>query len=155
VDLAVGGEVLEPGVYVPTVERLEGSAHDLHVLLRHRLLRQPGSFEGFLGIAISLPANDPASVHREQVAGLLHIYRAADRPDRTVSAQYEDPPIVKGKEPLALDPKVVERSHVIGERPEHFGEPPPAPSSPGALGPDPLELDLWVDCLRGREVSPG
>ena len=40
--------VAEPqhAVDVASGEGIEGVAHDLHVLLRHRLLRQPGGFEG-------------------------------------------------------------------------------------------------------------
>ena len=40
-------EMLEEGVQARAVERLIGPAHNLHVLLRHRLLRQADRFEGF------------------------------------------------------------------------------------------------------------
>ena len=40
------------------VERLEGPPHDLHVLLRHRLLREPEGFEGLLVIAEQLDSDD-------------------------------------------------------------------------------------------------
>ena len=41
------GSPLSSRVAVDGVER-RASSHDLHVLLRHRLLRQPGGFEGFV-----------------------------------------------------------------------------------------------------------
>ena len=37
---------LQEGVEVPASHRVEALADDLHVLLRHRLLRQPGGSEG-------------------------------------------------------------------------------------------------------------
>ena len=44
-DLRVGQS--EDAFDVMAVPCVEHPAHDLHVLLRHRLLRQPGGFEGF------------------------------------------------------------------------------------------------------------
>jgi hypothetical protein len=41
-----GAAVLQHPVEITPVERVVSSAHDLHVLLRHRLVRKPGSFEG-------------------------------------------------------------------------------------------------------------
>src|ERR671911_912779 len=40
--------VLKTGSVALTVERIDSSANDLDVRLRHRLLPQPGGFEGFL-----------------------------------------------------------------------------------------------------------
>ena len=42
------------------VERLEGPADDFHVLLRHRLLRQPGGFEGLLSSRNACSLNPPS-----------------------------------------------------------------------------------------------
>src|SRR5512132_3981937 len=42
------------------VEGVETLAHDLHVLLRHRLLRQPGGFEGLGAIREDRPGGDLA-----------------------------------------------------------------------------------------------
>ena len=39
------------GVHVAPVEVFEAAPDQLHVLLRHRLLRQPGGFEGSFRIA--------------------------------------------------------------------------------------------------------
>src|SRR6185295_10512350 len=50
VELEIWRKVFERNVKVATVERLIASTHDLHVLLRHRLLRKPGGFEGLLVI---------------------------------------------------------------------------------------------------------
>ena len=41
-----GCEVAIHRIPVAAIERLVDLTHDLHVLLRHRLLRQPGGFEG-------------------------------------------------------------------------------------------------------------
>src|SRR5215204_5590566 len=56
---AVGVVQLTKGIHVARVPRLEGGPHDLDVLLRHRLLPQPGGFEGFGLTAAVAPPNDP------------------------------------------------------------------------------------------------
>src|SRR5215216_584094 len=47
-------------------ERLEPPPHDLDVLLRHRLLPQPGGFEGFLAVVEVLLADDPPRTKGEE-----------------------------------------------------------------------------------------
>ena len=64
---AVLGEVVENSLDTPAHAGLPGSPHDLHVLLRHRLLRQPGGFEGFGSIPV-------ATCHAQHLA-------APQRPD--------------------------------------------------------------------------
>ena len=44
-----------PRGYIPSVQGVDRAANDLDVLLRHRLLRQPGGFEGFLRVEIRGP----------------------------------------------------------------------------------------------------
>jgi hypothetical protein len=67
IDAGVGkdrGRIVHDGMGIPAVwvelthaaEMLVATAHDLHVLLRHRLLRQPGGFAR--GILPTLNAND-------------------------------------------------------------------------------------------------
>src|SRR5215207_9078289 len=46
--LDIGIKLIEIAIPVARVERLHEGAYDLHVLLRHRLLPQPGGFEGVL-----------------------------------------------------------------------------------------------------------
>jgi hypothetical protein len=58
-------KVGEDGLVSVGVPRREGCPHDLHVLLRHRLLRQPHGFEGFLFRPV-LPA-----LHDQSIAQLV------------------------------------------------------------------------------------
>ena len=44
----------------PRLTRSKGAAHEFDVLLRHGLLRQPGSFEGGVSISVNLAAHDSA-----------------------------------------------------------------------------------------------
>src|SRR5207248_9365291 len=46
--------------HVLAAVRLIGAAHDLHVLLRHRLLHQPHGFEGFMAVEEDADATDLA-----------------------------------------------------------------------------------------------
>ena len=46
--LDLGIEVLQSGFHIVSIPRLVAAANDLDVLLRHRLLRQSGGFEGVL-----------------------------------------------------------------------------------------------------------
>src|SRR6478752_1426660 len=52
---------------VATVKGVDGSLDDLHVLLRHRLLRQPRSVEGLLWVPERLEMNDLALAQRVDV----------------------------------------------------------------------------------------
>ena len=54
----LGIESLGHGCQVPPVEGFNDLPHDLHVLLRHRLLRKPGGFEGFLAARVLLHPPD-------------------------------------------------------------------------------------------------
>src|SRR4029078_3891893 len=52
VEFEVRAQVAPPLVPIPAIPGVPGSPHDLHVLLRHRLLRKPGGFECFLLVVI-------------------------------------------------------------------------------------------------------
>jgi nucleotide-binding universal stress UspA family protein len=56
----VGVDSFQPGVDVTAVPALDPPPHGVHVLLRHRLLRKPGGFEGLSPIEIDLPFEDLA-----------------------------------------------------------------------------------------------
>src|SRR5439155_212304 len=60
---------LTNGIHVPRVPCLEGRSHDLHVLLRHRLLRQPHGFEGLFFAPVVVES---------------HALAVSQRPHRTV-----------------------------------------------------------------------
>jgi hypothetical protein len=49
---AVLRETAQRAFSVTAVERLVHPPHDIHVLLRHRLLPQPGVFEGFVPVGV-------------------------------------------------------------------------------------------------------
>src|SRR5215217_1909199 len=61
---------------VATVGYLHGSTHQLHVLLRHRLLPQPGGFQGFACVGQHI-SNDLAASQREDAPGERIYSRAA------------------------------------------------------------------------------
>src|SRR4051812_2553550 len=60
VPLQLGVKGLKPRMLVG-LERFEAPPHDLDVLLRHRLLRQPGGFEGFRAVCVFADAIEPAA----------------------------------------------------------------------------------------------
>src|SRR3954447_12439910 len=57
------GQVLQVPIDPAFGKRLVSSADDLHVLLRHRLLPQPGGFEGIGWLREEPDVNDFASLH--------------------------------------------------------------------------------------------
>ena len=61
-ELNLGRGKLQICLYVASVERRQGTPHDLHVLLRHRLLRQPRGFEGFLLVPEGLLSHHPLAL---------------------------------------------------------------------------------------------
>ena len=62
--LALRVPELDHRIELFTLERFEGLAHDLHVLLRHRLLRQAHRFEGIIIIEEELFENDATMADR-------------------------------------------------------------------------------------------
>ena len=54
----IGVLQLTKGIHVSRVPRFEGGSHDLHVLLRHRLLRQSHGFESGFPIQKGLHPHD-------------------------------------------------------------------------------------------------
>src|SRR3954471_20080754 len=68
--LAAAGQV---PVKVPVVDRSHRAAHDLHVLLRHRLLLQPHGFEGYVLVLVEAEASDSPVAdgeHERDVSGV-------------------------------------------------------------------------------------
>src|SRR6478735_4579025 len=60
-------EIVAPNIGGSIREPLRELLDDLDVLLRHRLLRQPGGFEGFLGGWVSHCREDHSVAEREDV----------------------------------------------------------------------------------------
>jgi hypothetical protein len=54
----VVAQQFEGATKIASVESLERSPNDLHVLLRHRLLREPGGLEGIVAVREPVLAND-------------------------------------------------------------------------------------------------
>jgi hypothetical protein len=83
--LHLGVEFLQQRLDVSPVGRLNRAFERLHVLLRHRLLPQPGGFEGFVFAHVSLTAQNLPSSEREDRCPLcigvdLHMPRLALSP---------------------------------------------------------------------------
>src|SRR5207249_4318055 len=57
----------EIAVLQPFLEGVQYPAHDLHVLLRHRLLRKPGGFEGLGPVRVELPTYGFPVAERDRV----------------------------------------------------------------------------------------
>src|SRR5262245_51790256 len=81
---------LTKGVHVASVPRGECGAHDLHVLLRHRLLPQPGGFESLRFARKPAGANDLAIANGDDlVQGPFKLYAARPRSCAN-GAEYDD-----------------------------------------------------------------
>src|SRR5256885_7227369 len=78
--LDVGIQPMEGTLEVPAVERLYRLSNDLHVLLRHRLLREPGGFEGFGAISEVPRPDHQAPWHLKELTERLVYGHAAARP---------------------------------------------------------------------------
>src|SRR6185295_7691735 len=65
-------EVLGKGLGIIRIPGLECTAHDLDVLLRHRLLRESGGFEGFLGSRVEIRSGDQSLLDRVDEA-VVHL----------------------------------------------------------------------------------
>jgi hypothetical protein len=63
----------------PVLESFDGPADDLHVLLRHRLLRHASCFEGLRAIRKIILPDDQASVKSHELKELLIDGDAASR----------------------------------------------------------------------------
>src|SRR5262249_2368428 len=64
--LDLGVVLLDPRVEVVAVPSLHGPLEDLHVLHRHRLLREPGGFQGFLLAAEAAKLADSSLEQRNE-----------------------------------------------------------------------------------------
>ena len=72
VPLDIRVEDLENGLEIPTIEGRIGSPHDFDLLLRHRLLRQPGGLEGMRALRKYLGSGKlaPAKRHHDPPTAL-------------------------------------------------------------------------------------
>jgi hypothetical protein len=100
-------------VKTPFVELVNGAPHDLHVLLRHRLLQQPGGFEGPLAIPKRLHASHLSITQGEdRRGGLLQLDPIP--PAKVLHVERQHPIIVKGANLLGyravLGPRFIKRS---------------------------------------------
>jgi hypothetical protein len=75
-----GIDVLERGFMIAPAEKLEPAHHDLHVLLRHRLLPQSHGFEGVLSPEIAAVRDDHPVTQLNHHGARLRARRAALRP---------------------------------------------------------------------------
>src|SRR2546423_522410 len=90
--LHVGVEVLQHRLDVPAVGRVSCALEGIDVLLRHRLLRQPGGFEGFLPVEVVVDPDDLSVAHGADLRELKLRHRPATRAP-TVLAGHGDHPI--------------------------------------------------------------
>ena len=67
VELDLGVDAIQDSVEVLPGHALVEPLHDLHVLLRHRLLRQAGGFEGFVAVHVLDQLRCLAVAHRVEV----------------------------------------------------------------------------------------
>jgi hypothetical protein len=56
----IGSEEVFPRIHASGVPGIETGTNELHVLLRHRLLRESGGFEGLLLVVVIPQPHDPA-----------------------------------------------------------------------------------------------
>src|SRR6185436_18058389 len=93
--------------HVAGVPRLEGGSNDLHVLPRHRLLREAGGFEGLDSLGKDLELRRLPITHRPKVCGPSLDERAAsDRPGAL--QEVHDYPSLALEERFRLDTHRVE-----------------------------------------------
>src|SRR5207249_9774357 len=83
---------------IPSLDRLP---HDLHVRLRHRLLRQPYGFEGFVPCPVLPNAHDLAVVDRKHMR-LFSFQRHPAASSRNVGGKWHDHNVAKVDELLSL-----------------------------------------------------
>src|SRR5829696_1366616 len=128
-------------------EKLEPAHHDLHVLLRHRLLRQPDGFEGVRGIEVGPRSNDAASFQLVD-DGELQLHRhPASLAGRPLPQQADNAIIARVDQLLYLQRPTVE---VLGPHAHELDEPITtaiARGRPGDLGRR-YPLGVLTDCSR-------
>src|SRR5262249_36992856 len=104
------------GIHVTRVPCREPSPHDLHVLLRHRLLRKPGGLEGFVPVGVPRASHDEAVTQGPKVPDANVEPRAAGSP--TSGRPNEDEhPVVRVPEPLRLQAKLLEHLGLLHKEP--------------------------------------
>src|SRR5215211_7329151 len=122
---------------VASAEGIEGPNNDLHVLLRHRLLRQPDGFEGptqnrlllggdlLMGAAISVP--------RPARPGRARSSRHPSPPPRRLNSTSSPP---RHRSPAGMGPARRRRPSRSAETPAARSAPAPSPTGPsGRPGP--------------------
>src|SRR5262249_44443926 len=92
---------LTKGVHVASVPRRECGKQDLHVLLRHRLLRQPGGFKGFLVVPEVFEHDDLPAAERMDLAEHYFVLDAAPLPSQTSAGPCHD--LTTGVDQLLAD----------------------------------------------------
>jgi hypothetical protein len=123
------------------------TANELHVLLRHRLLPQPGGFEGFLGGWVSHHRDDYSFADREDasVAERKFANRASFRSEPVVDDHHD--PIAALEEVQRLrDPGLKACSQLVNNPLQDFA----SPVCPGSRSFHERELEVWVGIERRR-----
>src|SRR5215208_2012779 len=92
----VGSEEVPRRLDSASVERLVGLTHDLHVLPRHRLLRQPYGCEGFVDSCVLVDVEDAAIFGEAKNGGVANIGRQPDLLLRTYGVERTDETAIGG-----------------------------------------------------------
>ena len=128
---------------MPSMERVEDSPHDLHVLLRHRLLREPGGFEGLASVEEPARSCGP-TVPIMSSSGLRHHPAARPRPCR------EDLDAVPQVDHSELESELLRAlDHVL----EELADPPRPRDRPRVAG-HPCVVHVGDQGLRDQASTP-
>src|SRR5918994_7777204 len=108
-------EVRQGAVEILVGKGLKGSTHNLHLLLRHRLLPQPGGFEGLLTYREEFASERLAVAHRPQMSGSVLHHRATAPWSGAPSKEHNDL-VATFEELFWLDDHFLERlKHLVVE----------------------------------------
>src|SRR4030095_3468330 len=88
--------------------RLSRGSHDLHVLLRHRLLREAGGFEGFVWLSVRLEMDD-LSVSERPYVGDVSFALNSGKPRRSSNSVDGDEAVTRADDSLQLNRHVLVR----------------------------------------------
>src|SRR5829696_6880349 len=104
----------QEGIEVASVHRAIGAERQLHVLLRHRLLRQPRGVEGLRGVGETLHVSDLPVAEAVQ-DGQPCVDRDAAEAHRAVKAHGDyNVGLARGKNLVKLDPGVIYLREALG-----------------------------------------
>src|SRR5262249_21295612 len=140
----------KPGRQIAAIKGFYRAAHKLHVLLRHRLLRQPGGFEGFLGIKVG-PNPNPLPVPSSDEPGHGRIDLDTTLGAMRMHATECKQSLSEVRASRELETKVVERFEQV-LNPLPTPPPPPKPRRPPSQ-PRPnrrMPFHRWVELLQHR-----